>query len=113
MKSILLTITIFLLVNCHSSVDESLPCGQPNGEFFQRIEGRVYKFDRKFENFEYYLGSRTDKIKGGGAIPCDFPAEFQFDGLDVVWSGFDKGYPSDVGDPHYRYVVLTVIEKAN
>lgn len=47
-------------------------------------------------------------------IPCsNLPTEFQVDGLDIVWSGFDKGTLSDVGDPLFGFVALTKIEKAN
>lgn len=117
MKSTVLGIMIFLLVTCNSSVDESAPCGQPNGKFLQGIQGRVYEFTperKKGLGFEFYLGDRVDRLKGWGWIPCvNLPVEFQIDGLDVVWSGFDKGYMSDVGDPAFGYVVLTTIEKAN
>ncbi len=114
MKSILLIITIFLFVNCHSSVEESTNCGQPNGKYFKDIQGRVYRFSSKFQNSEYYLGTGVDKPRGGGMIPCsNLPTEFQVDGLDIVWSGFDKGTLSDVGDPLFGFVALTKIEKAN
>jgi hypothetical protein len=118
MKSTALSIMIFLMVNCNSNVDESTPCFRPNGEFFQGIQGRVYKFTPEHHQrafgFAFYLGNRIDKVRGGGAIPCaNLPAEFQVDGLDVIWSGFDKGTMSCVvGDPAFRYVVLTDIEKA-
>jgi hypothetical protein len=116
MKSTSFCLMILLAAGCDSNLEDSTPCFRPNGEFFQGIQGRVYKFTPEHQRvfgFAFYLGNPANRIHGG-RIPCtNLPHEFQIDGLDVTWSGFDKGAVMSCGwDPAYGYVLLTSIEKA-
>jgi len=109
---ILVIVLSGLFMQCDKDESFKNLCDSENGTPISNQIGRIYKETRSEPNF-FYLGNSEISKKGGGYIPCNgLSAEFQIDGLAIVYSGIDKGTLPDTGDPNFGYIIITEIKKA-
>jgi hypothetical protein len=103
----------FIFTNCQDGEPVASPCESDGGAPITDRVGRIYRWTQSVPHF-YYIGNTQPVATGlpGGYIAChELPKKFQVEGIEVIYSGLNKG-PAfcDACDPLFAYIHLTSIE---